>query len=807
LHIFKLIMSRIEIAKQAVIQYGDQRGSSMIVFYSDLLRFFISGTRKNLSCWKLWDNMHGDRLLKQGVIFLPGISDFAVAVTEFDFNDFCDRVVKVEKRVWELLLLGAELKPGIVHGILPFKSVQRLSDYILEWLARFVPLDGSAAMSERFSVSELRRRGFIVDRPTHQATWREIVSYMFPSAERTMALLTDDHILLRAVHVVANAFRISVDAAIAMVGAAVEANADSHSLGTLTVIPMPGNLSSRSSVIDTTECVQVLRTRCNTSPCYNFSMLEESVTRMPVKHIHEHVWNVEANLQPYDDEEMKRRLKHVSIAEVLAPGLLCRGLNGRFQYRQAETFSAANQYSFVSSPLAPVVVRSAAAVAAASPNVAVSALLYESPARRCAWTREETSALITGLELFGCGSWKQVAVSQGFDGTLFKRTNVQLKDRWKSICQSLDAGRTMGLDAKLMQRIAVLRKGGARGGFRKLLTRPSDESSCSSMDDDDEEDEQVQCGQQTRRTPSMSPIDSQCDDPPSTAAHGLINPPNWSICWLNALMQCLASLPSLSAWTQRATEADDEFLDSLWQAMSRSLSRMQQSSSQLRTLKEVVECLSACDELSSYSDRRMHDPCEFLIQVASRVGLDQHFFVGIKTTSACLNGTRVHETVRTNEPALSILLPLPDAYNKTVRLQDLLSNYFAVEHISYAETTTGSCDQCKSQTRVCQVSISTPPQCLLLQLQRVRAGDSATMLTRHTRLNSVPVSCAPSLTVDGHVFAVVAAIRQGQRHYVAAVKRAGRWYLCDDNTVQEVTEAEAIGESKTMWCIFAQLVE
>jgi len=53
-------------------------------------------------------------------------------------------------------------------------------------------------------------------------------------------------------------------------------------------------------------------------------------------------------------------------------------------------------------------------------------------ARKEKWTEDENQALRQGVELFGTGKWFQIKQDPRFADVLRKRTNIDLKDRWRN---------------------------------------------------------------------------------------------------------------------------------------------------------------------------------------------------------------------------------------------------------------------------------------------------------------------------------------------------------------------------------------
>lgn len=58
----------------------------------------------------------------------------------------------------------------------------------------------------------------------------------------------------------------------------------------------------------------------------------------------------------------------------------------------------------------------------------------ENNTKRQRWTEEETQYLKMGVKMFGEGQWKQI--KEHFSKELSYRTNVQIKDRWRTLQSS-----------------------------------------------------------------------------------------------------------------------------------------------------------------------------------------------------------------------------------------------------------------------------------------------------------------------------------------------------------------------------------
>ena len=59
----------------------------------------------------------------------------------------------------------------------------------------------------------------------------------------------------------------------------------------------------------------------------------------------------------------------------------------------------------------------------------VSSLAITTERQRIAWSQDEVDNLVSGVQLYGVGEWKQIANHFEFN----KRTPVDLKDKWRNL--------------------------------------------------------------------------------------------------------------------------------------------------------------------------------------------------------------------------------------------------------------------------------------------------------------------------------------------------------------------------------------
>merc|ERR1712167_71076 len=87
-------------------------------------------------------------------------------------------------------------------------------------------------------------------------------------------------------------------------------------------------------------------------------------------------------------------------------------------------------------PRSPVVPASRPAEGRQGLSRAVGARGTQGPGRvrtkKEKWTKEENQALRDGVELFGTGKWYHIKQDPRFADVLRKRTNIDLKDRWRN---------------------------------------------------------------------------------------------------------------------------------------------------------------------------------------------------------------------------------------------------------------------------------------------------------------------------------------------------------------------------------------
>ncbi|KAL8537777.1 hypothetical protein ACS0TY_012786 [Phlomoides rotata] len=56
------------------------------------------------------------------------------------------------------------------------------------------------------------------------------------------------------------------------------------------------------------------------------------------------------------------------------------------------------------------------------------------------WTEEEEEALKAGVAKHGTGKWKNILADPEFNRKLILRSNVDLKDKWRNLCVTVEQG-------------------------------------------------------------------------------------------------------------------------------------------------------------------------------------------------------------------------------------------------------------------------------------------------------------------------------------------------------------------------------
>ena len=157
------------------------------------------------------------------------------------------------------------------------------------------------------------------------------------------------------------------------------------------------------------------------------------------------------------------------------------------------------------------------------------------------------------------------------------------------------------------------------------------------------------------------------------------------------------------------------------------------------------------------------------------------------------------------EPTVGVSLDIPALTSKTASLEACLQDFTATEEIQSHETRV--CAECSvaSATYEKRMRFARAPRVLNVHLKRFE-GDFESMRKNdaHVRfplvLDLSPyVSDASPSSSYYRLYAVVvhSGVLEGG-HYVAYVKRRGTWYLCDDASVEPVSQERVLAAQAFM---------
>lgn len=158
------------------------------------------------------------------------------------------------------------------------------------------------------------------------------------------------------------------------------------------------------------------------------------------------------------------------------------------------------------------------------------------------------------------------------------------------------------------------------------------------------------------------------------------------------------------------------------------------------------------------------------------------------------------------EPTVGVSLDIPASTSKTASLEACLQDFTATEEIQSHETRV--CAECSvaSATYEKRMRFARAPRVLNVHLKRFE-GDFESMRKNdaHVRfplvldLSTYVSDASPSSSYYYRLYAVVvhSGVLEGG-HYVAYVKRRGTWYLCDDASVEPVSQERVLAAQAFM---------
>ena len=253
-------------------------------------------------------------------------------------------------------------------------------------------------------------------------------------------------------------------------------------------------------------------------------------------------------------------------------------------------------------------------------------------------------------------------------------------------------------------------------------------------------------------------------------------------------------------------------------------------------LKDLYDASLSCDTLdaskltsnvsklnSTMTNGRQHDAHEFVLALLDALFLDgansiarDQFDGALSSFVTCLDCGRTRSKI---EKFIDLSLEISPSHIDSVR--DALVEFTSPEYLSGENAV--ECEFCRRRTpaRKGLQLTSDLPNVIVLHLKRFshdpygrtnrlnkRVSFTKTINMREyarTTTTADEGDCGVDLTYE--IIAVICHIggpRCSSGHYVAYVKRFGRWYLCNDSIVKEVTYEQVEGNKQNPYIFFYQ---
>jgi hypothetical protein len=445
--IYEALLRRIALCRRLVLNGCHTNGAILLIYYSDLLRFFVSGNRGYLRCWKIWDMFRASRLAEQGLTMYPGIPDIPIDEGGDDVSLWLSETIgSYTHDIWKLLQFHNHLRYGTESRIVPFAAACLFADTVLDYVKQAFPEEAHSLCASEFMERHVRILrsspcGSMMDIPQKQCTLHELLVFLLIGVEGVQSVSESSHVVKHMNHVLAEALSIgSYDAAILLIRS-VCAHRKTTQLGRLLYLPCLKTIKDKhvgpSSFAELWEIVE---------PTDPFMLVDDgalsSISNGSARTLIKYIRDCSADRDTYSSLRVAQLMKNLTKAEVLATKLVCWLPDGSMSMRRSRDTDhfVAETPTVLSAVPSMVDGRTESGKSAAivrtqlgAQRETVSALVI--PAKgKFRWTDIETVSLLNGLLNSRKTDWIAIRAAQGFDGTRFKEKKpCQLKDRWKTL--------------------------------------------------------------------------------------------------------------------------------------------------------------------------------------------------------------------------------------------------------------------------------------------------------------------------------------------------------------------------------------
>jgi hypothetical protein len=808
--IYDFLKHRIEAATEQVVEQDPCRAGPLLVFYGDLMRYFITGNRRFVSCYHIWDRFEASQHALRGVVTLPDLRD----CTDVDIPiSWWEAVLKLESTeadvLMSLLHWQYTLRLGRQHRIVPFEALRVFNLGLLEYVglhtgSRTDPSTGLQLTSGEFNNAIIKSgdrilyaNGFTTTTPTVETTIENLLRYMFSLSEaesgRVMTVGRSSHKLLHLIQMLQEEWDLIYSDAISLLIRSMLANANVLSVFQLTIVPKIHKVQqwNEGMVVPKDECWRIVSEKNQFIDCTH------ALTSIPanIKRLLSHLVDVSKQTAAYDGQLIAREMKHVLVKDLIATGLVCRTPDGHWQIRRSEKATVCDPHAGITMSSQPV--------GLPQHRVGTAAVV---PGKRRRWTETEIAALLNGLEDAGHRDWAEIVRMEGFDGRLFHRTNVDLKDKWENLRTAAHKPNCK-LPVAIAERIRKLErtlrevpppaKRRASSKRAAILQEDSSESwddvESSENSSHETENAEMQADNLSCDSPVVL-IPYMEDDPPL----GLNNSENANVCWLNALIQCMSCL------CVNNMDVENDVAKSF-----EKLLRDHRAGHIVDTRPLLWECKSQ-KRFRQFTDGDHHDALEFMQITADFCNIRQQCAYSGSLLCRCDTETTVHEFISDCGSLFPLILPLPAEGSRT--LDGLVANVFSQQRIRFDECANGTtCQTCNASSRIEKLVVDGNPANVILKLRRDQGSTSQDDVRSKRAKRAAQVdksNCrvgldSEHLTLPSGVYRIAAVLLHKDEHYTAHVRRGNSWFHCNDETVTSLTWQEVAAPSKSVCGIFA----